>query len=134
MTPTLPRPVDGPDLSALGVYTNDQVIQRWRHTVSLDYDRGPLSMTLQQTFLSGYRDQNLLADGSVHRVDAYSLLDLTGAYQISTALKLRAGIKNLLDKNPPRSNQLFSFSVGYDPSYTDPRGRQFYTALAYAFK
>ena len=125
---------DGPDLSALGVYTNDQIVQRWRHTVSLDYDRGPLSVTLQQTFLSGYRDQNLLADGSVHRVDAYSLLDLTGAYQISTALKLRAGIKNLLDKNPPRSNQLFSFSVGYDPSYTDPRGRQFYTALAYAFK
>jgi iron complex outermembrane receptor protein len=125
---------DGPELSALGVYTNDQVIQRWRHTVSLDYDRGPFSATLQQTYLGGYRDQNLLADGSVHRVDDYSLLDLTGAYQISAGLKLRAGIKNLLDKNPPRSNQLFSFSVGYDPSYTDPRGRQFYGALAYSFR
>ena len=125
---------DGPDISALGVYTNDQIVQRWRHTVSLDYERGPLNLTLQQTYLRGYRDQNLLADGSVHRVDAYSLLDLTGGYQISPGLRLRAGIRNLLDKNPPRSNQLFSFSVGYDPSYTDPRGRQFYTALAYAFR
>lgn len=126
--------VEGPDISALGVYTNDQIIQRWRHTVSLDYERGPLNLTLQQTYLSGYRDQNLLADGSVHRVDSYSLLDLTGGYQVSTRLKLRGGIRNLLDKNPPRSNQLFSFSVGYDPSYTDPRGRQFYGALAYSFK
>jgi iron complex outermembrane receptor protein len=126
--------VDGPDVSALGIYTNDQIVQRWRHTISLDYERGPFSVTLQQTFLSGYRDQNLLADGSVHRVEAYSLLDLTGGYQISKRLKLRAGIKNMLDENPPRSNQLFSFSVGYDPSYSDPRGRQFYAALAYTFR
>ncbi|WP_338761342.1 TonB-dependent receptor [Massilia sp. METH4] len=125
---------DGPEVSALGVYTNDQIVQRWRHTLSLDYDRGPVSVTLQQTYLSGYRDQNLLADGSVHRVDSYSLLDLSGGYQITRALKLRAGIKNLLDKNPPRSNQLFSFAVGFDPSYTDPRGRQFYGSLAYAFR
>lgn len=89
---------------------------------------------MQQTFLNGYRGQNLLAEGSVHRVDSYSLLELSGAYQITKSLKLRAGIKNLLDTNPPRSNQLFSFSVGYDPSYTDPRGRQFYGALAYSFK
>ncbi len=126
--------VDGSDVSALGIYTNDQIVQRWRHTVTLDYERGPFSATLQQTFLSGYRDQNLLADGSVHRVKAYSLLDLTGGYQISKSLKFRAGVKNLLDKNPPLSNQLFSFSVGYDPSYTDPRGRQFYGALAYTFQ
>ena len=41
---------------------------------------------------------------------------------------------NLLDKDPPFSNQAYFFLSGYDPSYTDPRGRSAYVSLNYAFR
>ena len=67
-------------------------------------------------------------------VDAYSLWDLTGSWSITKNLKLRGGILNLLDTNPPYSNQSYYFLATYDPTYTDPRGRSAYVSLNYAFK
>jgi iron complex outermembrane receptor protein len=124
----------GPVISGVGIFVNNQVVQRWRHTLSFDYDLGPWSTTLQNTFYSSYQDQNPNPDGSVRYVQAYSLWDFTVAYKWSAALQIRAGIKNLLDTNPPRSNQIFSFLAGYDPSYTDPRGRSAFLAANYKFK
>jgi len=46
---------------------------------------------------------------------------------------LRAGINNLLDTDPPFSNQSYYFLSTYDPTYTDPRGRTFYASLKYSF-
>jgi iron complex outermembrane receptor protein len=123
-----------PELSGVGAFVNDQVVQRWRHTLTFDFDRGPWSATLQNTYYAGYRDQNPMPDGSVHHVDAYSLWDLSSSYKLLKQLTLRAGIKNLLDTNPPRSNQIFSFLAGYDPTYTDPRGRSFYLSANYSFR
>ncbi|GGC81447.1 TonB-dependent receptor [Undibacterium terreum] len=124
----------GSEINGVGVFANDQVVQRWRHTLTFDYERGPWGATLQQTFYQGYNDQALLPDGSIHRVSSYSLWDLSSSFKWSEALRLRVGIKNLFDTNPPRSNQVYSFLAGYDPNYTDPRGRYFYTSLNYAFK
>ncbi|MYN03643.1 TonB-dependent receptor [Pseudoduganella sp. DS3] len=128
------READAPELNGAGVFANDQVVQRWRHTLSLDYDLGPWSATLQQTFYSHYRDQNPNPDGSERRVKAYQLWDLTGSYAWSKALRLRGGIRNLLDTNPPRSNQIYSFLAGYDPNYTDSRGRSFFLSANYSFR
>ncbi len=128
---------DGPGrpyVDGVGRFANDQVVQRWRHVASFNYDGGPFSATLQQTYYRGYIDQNPNPDGSVRRVDDYKLWDLSGAYRGFTNLTLRAGLKNLLDTKPPRSNQIYSFLAGYDPNYTDPRGRSFYASLAYSFK
>jgi iron complex outermembrane receptor protein len=124
----------GPALSGVGIFVNDQVVQRWRHTLSFDFDRGPFSATLQQTFYQGYQDQNTLADGTIRDVKAYSLWDFSSSYAMSKALRLRVGIKNLFDTNPPRSNQVYSFLAGYDPTYTDPRGRSMYASANYSFK
>jgi iron complex outermembrane receptor protein len=123
-----------PEVSGVGTFINDQVVQRWRHTLTFDFDRGPWSTTLQQTYYSGYRDQNLMPDGSVHNVVAYSLWDFSSSFAVSKALRLRMGIKNLFDTNPPRSNQIFSFLAGYDPTYTDPRGRSLYASANYSFR
>jgi iron complex outermembrane receptor protein len=128
------REDDAPQVQGAGVFANDQVVQRWRHTVSFDYDKGPWSATLQQTFYSSYRDQNPMPDGSERRVKAYQLWDLTGSYAWTRQLRLRAGIKNLFDTEPPRSNQVYSFLAGYDPNYTDPRGRSAYVSANYAFR
>jgi iron complex outermembrane receptor protein len=127
-------------VSNLNRFVTDGVVQRWRHTVSVDWDRGPLSASLQNTFSSGYEDQNTainIDNGSVvaaNRVKRYALWDLSGAYGVNTNLKLRVGIQNLFDTSPPYSNQAYYFLSGYDPSYTDPRGRRFYASANYSFK
>ncbi|MET3119324.1 iron complex outermembrane receptor protein [Undibacterium sp. GrIS 1.8] len=123
-----------PEINGVGVFTDTQVVQRWRHTLTFDFDRGPWGATVQQTFYQGYQDQNPNPDGSVRRVGSYALWDMSGSYKLSNATSFRVGIKNLLDTNPPRSNQVYSFLAGYDPSYTDPRGRFFYASVNYAFK
>lgn len=127
-------------VSNLNRFVTDGVVQRWRHTVSLDWERGPLSASLQNTWSSGYEDQNTainIDDGSVvaaNRVESYSLWDLSGAWQVDPALKLRLGVQNMFDESPPYSNQAYYFLSGYDPSYTDPRGRRFYASANYTFR
>jgi iron complex outermembrane receptor protein len=44
------------------------------------------------------------------------------------------GAKNVLDTNPPATNQQNSFQLGYDPSYYDARARFVYGAVKYEFK
>jgi len=129
-----------PFVSNLGKFVNDHVVQRWRHTISVDWEQGPWSATLSNSFLSSYTDQNNAPDlvtgtyVSPNTVKAYSIWDLTGAWEVSKALTLRGGIKNLLDTPPPYSNQAYYYLSGYDPSYTDPRGRFFYLSAQYKFK
>jgi iron complex outermembrane receptor protein len=127
-------------ISNLNKFVTDGVVQRWRHTITLDWDNGPYSASLSNTYSSGYDDQNSAIntdDGSVvkaNRVKAYTLWDMSGAYAVSKQFKLRAGIQNLFNTSPPYSNQAYFFLSGYDPSYTDPRGRRFYASANYSFK
>ncbi|MGX9733179.1 TonB-dependent receptor [Janthinobacterium aestuarii] len=127
-------------ISNLNRFVTDGVVQRWRHTITLDWDSGPYSASLSNTYSSGYDDQNSainIDDGSVvkpNRVKAYTLWDMSAAYAVSQQFKLRAGIQNLFNTSPPYSNQAYFFLSGYDPSYTDPRGRRFYASANYSFK
>ncbi|MFO0335262.1 MAG: TonB-dependent receptor [Pseudomonadota bacterium] len=129
-----------PFRSNLGIFLNDQVIQRWRHRASVSWDLGPMGLTLANTFSSGYRDQNTTYDPFANarlperRVASYSLWDLTGSWQVTDALQARAGVLNLLDADPPFSNQAYYFLAGYDPTYTDPRGRSGYVSVNYKFR
>lgn len=129
-----------PYRSNLGVFLNDQVIQKWRHRISFGWDNGPFNLTLANQYSSGYTDQNTTYDpvsGTLlpsRRVSAYSLWDLTGSWAISKQLKVRAGVLNLLDKDPPFSNQAYYFLAGYDPTYTDPRGRNAFISANYSFR
>jgi iron complex outermembrane receptor protein len=128
-----------PFVSNLGKFVEDKVVQRWRHRASVDWDNGPFSLTLGNTFYSSYEDQNSAIDtndGSVvtpNHVKAYSLWDLSGSWDVTPKAKLRAGVQNLFDTNPPFSNQSYFFLSGYDPSYTDPRGRTFYASVNLSF-
>jgi len=129
-----------PFVSNRGRFVTDMVVQRWRHTLALDWERGPLSATLSNTFSTGYEDQNSainLDNGNVvapNRVTSYSLWDLSGAWAVTPAWKVRAGVQNMFDRSPPYSNQAYFFISGYDPTYADPRGRRFYASVNYAFK
>jgi iron complex outermembrane receptor protein len=122
-----------PFVSNLGVFLNDGVVQRWRHTLSFDWEAGPYSASLSNTYLSGYQDQVVI--GKTNRnVDAYSLWNLSGAWDVTKAFTLRGGVQNVFDSSPPFSQQAYFFLSGYDPSYTDPRGRFFYVSAQYKFK
>ena len=129
-----------PYISNLGRFVNDRVVQRWRHTLAVDWELGNWGASLSNTYLSSYNDQNtapdLNADQYVpfNRVKAYSIWDLTGSWSPSQKLTLRAGVKNLFNTAPPFSNQSYFYLSGYDPSYTDPRGRFFYMSAQYKFK
>ncbi len=125
---------DGSFVDGVGKFSNDQVVQRWRHLATVNYDNGPWAATLSQTFYLGYKDQNPLPNGQPRRVANYELWDLTGSWAFSKELKFRVGVKNLFDRNPPVSNQIYSFLAGYDPNYTDPRGRLYFGSVAYSFR
>lgn len=122
-----------PFVSNLGVFINDGVVQRWRHTLSLDWGQGPFSATLSNSYLSAYDDQHVIGKED-RRVGSYSLWNLSAGWEATQSLTLRAGVQNLFDKSPPFSQQAWFFLSGYDPSYTDPRGRFAYVSAKYSFR
>ncbi|MDR7332017.1 TonB-dependent receptor [Roseateles asaccharophilus] len=122
-----------PFVSNLGRFVNDGVVQRWRHTVNLDWERGPFSATVSNSYLSGYDDQHIIGKPD-RKVASYSLWNLSAAWEATKSLTLRAGVQNVLNETPPFSQQAWFFLSGYDPSYTDPRGRYGYVSAKYTFR
>jgi iron complex outermembrane receptor protein len=127
-----------PLVDGLGKFKDDKAVQRWRHKLNLDWDYGPASVTVTNTYLSSYRDQNvdgLAAPAYNNRdVKAYSLWDLTASYRITQQLRLRGGILNVADTAPPFTNQSRYFQVTWDPTYGDPRGRSYFVSLSYQLR
>jgi len=127
-----------PLVDGLGKFKDDKAVQRWRHKLNVDWDYGPVSLTVTNTYLASYRDQNvdgLAAPAYNNRdVKAYSLWDLTASYRFTPELRLRAGILNVADTAPPFTNQSRYFQVTWDPTYGDPRGRSLFASLSYKFR
>jgi iron complex outermembrane receptor protein len=127
-----------PLVDGLGRFRDDKAVQRWRHKANVDWDFGDFGLTLTNTYLSGYRDQNVpglaAPEWNDRDVKAYALWDLTGSWAISQNLRLRAGVLNVLDTAPPFTNQSRYFQVTWDPTYGDPRGRTVFASLKYSFK
>jgi iron complex outermembrane receptor protein len=117
---------------------------RWKHTASVAYATGPWVTTVSQTYRAGYLDAVLpgVANGTVRpanwqpKVEPYVTFDASVAYTGIKNLTLIAGIKNLLNDDPP-------FSVTYDtntgagsswePRVADPRGRALTLRAEYKF-
>ena len=127
-----------PLVDGLGRFRDDKAVQRWRHKLNLDWDRGPIGLTLTNAYLLSYRDQNIeglaAPEWNNRDVKAYSLWDLSGSYRFTQNLRLRAGVLNLADTAPPFTNQSRYFQVTWDSTYGDPRGRSYYASLTYSFK
>lgn len=60
--------------------------------------------------------------------------DAQASYSGIRNVVLTLGVKNLLDTDPPATNQQNTFQVGYDPSYYDARARFVYGSIRYTFK
>ena len=107
------------------------VIFRWQTALSLDWTQGPFGLGIVNRYKTGYVDQNAGNEG--HHVASYTIFDVYGSWRPSAASQLIVGVRNLLDREPPYSNQTGTFQVGYDPRYADPSLRSFYVRGTYTF-
>ncbi len=120
----------------LAVYANGGPIFRWRHTATLNWAKGPWNAMLQQVYSTGYRDQNgglIDKQHNTHEVGSYTRYNVSASYTGFKNLTLTAGIKNLLNTDPPSSNVTDNFQYGYDARYGDPIGRAFFVRANYQF-
>lgn len=124
-----------PTVGNLEQSTSGGVIPRVKTHQSVTWSRGAWDLTAAMNWQSSYWDvPGSLEDPVVPRqVGAYETFDLQGSYSGIKNLRFTLGVKNLLDRIPPYSNQGFSFQSGYDPQYGDPRGRAFYLRGNYTF-
>jgi iron complex outermembrane receptor protein len=117
---------------------------KWKHSAYVTYRQGDWSGMLQNLYRAGYNDQVLpgVANGLVKpanynsTVDAYSIFNLSLNYTGFQNLTLTAGIKNLLDDDPPFAITYDSNSgagSSWEPRVADPRGRSFTLMANYKF-
>jgi iron complex outermembrane recepter protein len=119
----------GPFFNNVGVYGGGVALSslqggpvfRWQHTLSANWNLGGWGVGLVNHYKSHYVDQD-----PSNTVGAYSTWDAYTSWQPTKSLALTFGIRNLLDKEPPFSNQGATFQVGYDPRFADPTGRTYY--------
>lgn len=131
--------------SEIGRFTRASDIGlKWKYTAAVSYRKGKWTGRLSQLYRAGYMDYvapGVLA-GLVKpsqwnpKVDEYITYNASLTYRWSKDLTIIAGIKNLLNEDPP-------FSVAYDtntgagsswePRIADPRGRAFTLSVEYKF-
>jgi iron complex outermembrane receptor protein len=132
------REKDGVFIDAAGKYSDSGPIVRWKHVATANWDYGPWSTTLANRYINSYTDENnpdRVTDATKlgHKVDAYSVWDLFVAFKGVKNLTLRAGVKNILNEDPPASNQGATFQNGYDPRIHDILGRVYSIQASYKF-
>ncbi len=121
---------DSEPFESIGVYNG---ATRWRHNFALRWSNGAWSATLSQRYSSGYEDQNAVPAQFKRDVEANSVWTLSAAYTGIRNATITAGVKNLLNTDPPFSNQSANPQTGYDPRLSDPIGRAYYLRLTYKF-
>lgn len=121
------REQGGEFLDAAGDYSDNAPVFRWQHVFTVNWGAGPWSFVVANRYKSGYTDQ-----GGASGVSNYSTYDTTLTWA-GRNLTLTGGILNLTDEDPPRSVQATTFQRGYDPRFTDPRGRTFLVRAGYKF-
>ena len=104
-------------------------VQRYKQVITGSWDYGPYAAAVVYNWGSGYLDYS----GTRH-VGANESWDILGSYQPFKYVKASFGIKNLMDRNPPISDQQQYFQVGYDPTIGDPHGRTYYARLSFMYK
>lgn len=127
-----------PEVSDLGLYKDFGPVPKYRHALSLVWNKDVYSASLTHNFTQGYEDFTDPAEVGpeyplVRKVDAYSTLDATLGWKPMKGLNIGFGIKNLLDEDPPSSRTGANFQTGYDATFTNPLGRTFYLRVNYKF-
>ncbi|MEO7495619.1 MAG: TonB-dependent receptor [Massilia sp.] len=123
----------GPFTMNAGRYADASPVFRWRHNALLSWSIPDWTLNLSNRYLSHYVDQNQVDPGFEQTVKHYSIWSLSGSYTGNKRVDFTAGIRNLLDQEPPYTNQGTTFQQGYDPRYTDPLGMTIFMRATYKF-
>ena len=120
------REQGGEFIDAAGDYSDNAPVFRWQHVLALNWSTGPWSAVLANRYKDGYRDQ-----GGASDVRHYSVFDASLTWTGLRGVTLTGGVLNMFNEDPPLSVQSTTFQRGYDPRFTDPRGRTFLLRAAY---
>jgi iron complex outermembrane recepter protein len=124
----------GTEYNLVGQFNQgSQPVIRWQHFVTLDWNLDKWGAGLNNHFTEHYHDYAPDAAGNILTVGNYSLWNGYVSYKPIEALKLLFGINNLLDTNPPFSNQEQNWQAGYNPIFSSALGRTFYGRITYNF-
>ncbi len=127
---------NGPEINLDGWLNQGfQPVIKWSHTFTLDWasPMGVWGAGIENRFLSDYTDQYASEAGQPLHVANYSLWNPYVSWKPINALTVMFGIRNVLNTNPPFSNQIENWQAGYNPVFSDPTGRAFYLRLKYQF-
>jgi iron complex outermembrane receptor protein len=119
--------------NVLGTYLLFGPVPRYKSISTLGWELGPWNASLTYNFQSAYEDSFPKADGSKKVVSDYDTFDLYARWTGIKNLVISGGVRNLFDRDPPKTNQGSYFQVGFDPTYVDPRGRTPYINVEYKF-
>jgi iron complex outermembrane receptor protein len=117
---------NGPWNLKVNRFSGEGVIFKWTHNATVNWNKGAYSAGLSGHYKSGYVDQNTTSEFPGNVVGSYATYDAYLAWSVTKKISITYGIRNLFDKAPPLSNQVYTFQAGYDPRYTDPIGRTQY--------
>jgi iron complex outermembrane receptor protein len=116
---------------------------RWKHTLNLGWQRGDWSHNLTQIYRSGYKDELpvSVANGTYvppafdPDVDSYTTYNYSLSWTGIERMRITAGVKNLLDEDPPFTAHQNDFAAGaaWEPRIADPRGRAYTLLFEYTF-
>jgi iron complex outermembrane recepter protein len=125
--------------SDLGKFKDFGSAPRYRHSFTMQWANSGFSASVTNTLTSSYDDYTdpTSVDGTtypaIRKVGAYSLWDMQLGAEVFKGFNVNFGVKNLLNTDPPASRNGLYFQVGFDPTYTNPVGRQFYLSAKYKF-
>ena len=129
---------EGTDCVGLHGAACDNPTPEYRHRVSASWMLGDLNAQLAWRYVSSI-DQFSSAPTAVNQLDAASFFDLSVQYDVSEALKLRAGVNNFLDQDPPLTS-LAGFGGGENagrgntyPQLYDTQGRFLFAGATVRF-
>jgi len=110
---------------------------KYKSNTTATFFRGDWALGLRWRHLSGIKDATYVTnpDTTILPVGAYDIFDMFGNWQITETVALRAGIDNLLDKQPPRTgvDPGVNNGLGTNASYYDVIGRRFYGGINLSF-
>ncbi len=122
-----------------------QPLFKYRTTTTVGYAVGPASLMLRWQHMPGVVSASAVTNptnaNNPFPTGSYDLFDLTGTFKVTSAYILRAGVENLLDRQPeisgatpgipgtlPSSGQGITYAGNYDVI-----GRRFYVGLKARF-
>jgi iron complex outermembrane recepter protein len=113
---------------------------RYTQVVRLNWDLASWGLSLGNRHISGYRDQNTnpapfnRAPFNTNEVGSYNVSDASVTWRGIKGLTLSLGIENLLDQDPPFTNQIGRFQArAYDDRFHNPLGRAYRMSARYEF-